>query len=135
MQNHPWILGDDFNMILSIEEKRGINPRLEQDRHYFEEFINDIKLVDLEPSKGFTTRNNRRSRAQNVSYQQDRLLTFESLLTIGYVIASGILPIVGSNDLPIYLIINVDNIPLNTLFQFRNFWLNHPDFQENIAQW
>jgi hypothetical protein len=48
IQDHRWVHGGDFNVILSLAEKRGGNHRLEKDREDFKEFIEASFLVDLE---------------------------------------------------------------------------------------
>jgi hypothetical protein len=56
-----WILGGDFNMIMSLEEKTGGSKRLEQDSGKFRTLPEKLKLVDIEKSNGTFTWSNRRS--------------------------------------------------------------------------
>jgi hypothetical protein len=46
--NQRWIVGGDFNMILTLEEKRGGRKRLEQDSIRFQELLEQHNLVDIE---------------------------------------------------------------------------------------
>ena len=50
-----WILGSDFNMIMSLEEKTGGSKRLEQDSGKFKTLLEQLKLVDIENSNGTFT--------------------------------------------------------------------------------
>ena len=50
-----WILGGDFNMILTLEEKTGGTKKLEQDSGKFKTLIDHLKLVDIENSNGTFT--------------------------------------------------------------------------------
>jgi hypothetical protein len=62
-----WILGGDFNMILTLEEKTGGIKILEQDSGKFKALIDQLKLVDIENSNGTFTWSNRRSGNQHIS--------------------------------------------------------------------
>jgi hypothetical protein len=63
-----WILGGDFNMILSLEEKIGGTKKLEQDSSKFKTLIDHLKLVDIENSNGTFTWSNHRSGTQHIVY-------------------------------------------------------------------
>jgi hypothetical protein len=60
-QNKCWILGGDFNIILSLEEKWGGNYRLESDNKGFKELIDNLHLVDMECINGDFSWSNHRS--------------------------------------------------------------------------
>eukprot|EP00253_Pinus_taeda_P028580 PITA_28580 len=50
---HPlWIIGGDFNMITSLEEKLGGRNRLEQETTHFRDFIQNTSLIDLQFCNG-----------------------------------------------------------------------------------
>jgi exonuclease III len=55
LQHDKWILGGDFNIIRSLEEKKGGSRRLDQDSCSFNNLIEDLPLVDLETSNGTHT--------------------------------------------------------------------------------
>ena len=63
-----WVLGGDFNMILSLEEKIGGTKKMEQDSGNFKTLIDLLKLVDIENSNGTFTWSNRRSGAQHIAW-------------------------------------------------------------------
>ena len=56
-----WIIGGDFNMILTLEEKRGGEKHLEPDNAKFQELIENLRLVDIESGNGTYTWTNKRS--------------------------------------------------------------------------
>jgi hypothetical protein len=53
-----WVLGGDFNMILTLEEKTGDTKRLEQDSGKFQTLIDQLNLVDIEARNGIFTWSN-----------------------------------------------------------------------------
>ncbi|XP_059068224.1 uncharacterized protein LOC131858791 [Cryptomeria japonica] len=55
----PWILGGDFNYVLSLEEKRGGLPRLGSSSDLFRAQVDLLALVDVKPSNGIFTWNYR----------------------------------------------------------------------------
>jgi hypothetical protein len=66
-------LGGDFNMITSLEEKKGVS-RLEHDYEEFKETIEDLGLIDIENINGEFTWSNRRSGSQHIACRLDHFL-------------------------------------------------------------
>jgi hypothetical protein len=62
-----WILGGNFNMILSLEEKIGGTKKLEQDSGKLKTHIDHLNLVDIKNSNGTFTWSNRRSGNQHIA--------------------------------------------------------------------
>jgi exonuclease III len=124
-----WILGGDFNMILTLEEKTGGTKKLEQDSGKFRTLIDNLNLVDIENSNGTFTWSNRRSGNQHVACRLDRFLVTEEILEAGSCLESLILPKAGSDHWPIALQLNLGDPPRYKPFRFEKFWLQHPDFQ------
>lgn len=54
------IYGGDFNMITSLEEKKGGVRTLNRDAEAFNSFIRAVNLVDMLPKNGLYTWNNKR---------------------------------------------------------------------------
>jgi hypothetical protein len=54
-----WILGGDFNIILTLEEKRGGTRRLDQDSGKLRDIIEDLHLIDIETQNGTFTWSNK----------------------------------------------------------------------------
>jgi exonuclease III len=55
-----WIVSGDFNMITSLEEKKGGRRHLEQEGEAFSDVIEQLHMVDMKTSNGVFTWNNRR---------------------------------------------------------------------------
>jgi exonuclease III len=123
-----WILGGDFNMILTLEEKIGGTKKLEQDSGKFRTLIDHLKLVDIENSNGTFTWSNRRSSNQHVACRLDRFLVTEETLESGSYLESLTLPKAGSDHWPLALQLNLGEPPRYKPFRFEKFWLEHPDF-------
>jgi hypothetical protein len=130
-----WIIGGDFNMILTLEEKTGGTKKLEQDSGKFRTLIDNLKLVDMETSNGTFTWSNRRSGNQHIACRLDRFLVTEELLESGSCLDSLILPTAGSDHWPIALQLNLNDPPRYKPFRFEKFWLQHPDFQRLAKSW
>ena len=56
----PWIIARDFNAILDLTEKLGGNARLEPSSILLRDNMSTLNLVDIKPSNGQFTWNNRR---------------------------------------------------------------------------
>jgi exonuclease III len=130
-----WILGGDFNMIMSLEEKAGGSKRLEQDSGKFKTLPEQLNLVDIENSNGTFTWSNRRSGSQHVACRLDRFLVTEELIERDLCMESLILPKAGSDHWPIALQIAIETTPNFKPFRFEKFWLTHPDFQQLAKTW
>jgi exonuclease III len=130
-----WTLGGDFNIIRSLEEKKGGSRRLDLDTIDFNTLIDDLNLIDLETSNGTHTWTNRRTGSHQVACKLDRFLLSEPLLLDGTAMESTILNYPGSDHWPIQLWADVSATPGNRPFRFEQFWLDHPDFKKNIQDW
>jgi len=136
LTNTPnWIIGGDFNMILTLEEKTGGNKRLEQDSGKFKALIDHLKLIDIETSNGIYTWSNRRSGHQHIACRLDRFLVTEELMETGSDLDSLILPKAGSDHWPLALQLSLGEPPKFKPFRFEKFWLSHPDFTRLAKHW
>jgi len=84
----PWILGGDFNITKSLMEKKGGTRILGRDSITFQNFITNIKLVDMETSNGIFTWNNKRGDPTQVASKLDKFMVSEELLLSGSSIAA-----------------------------------------------
>jgi hypothetical protein len=73
-QNKHWILGGDFNIIHSLEEKRGGNYQLESDSEGFKDLIDNLHLVDMECINGDFSWSNHKLSSNHVSCRLDWFL-------------------------------------------------------------
>jgi len=55
-----WIIGGDFNLIRSLEEKKGGIRKTDHHMEMFNDMIDDLRLVDIQTINGICTWNNRR---------------------------------------------------------------------------
>ena len=90
--NSSAIYGGDFNMITSLNEKKGGTRALGNDALAFNSFIPDVNLVDVQPRTGNFTWNNRRRGDMIIASRLDRFLISERILLEGNIINSNILP-------------------------------------------
>jgi len=77
----PWIIGGDFNMIKSLNEKRGGVRRADADMELFEHTIKDQRLVDNTIINGTHTYNNRRVGKHQIAPRLDRFLISEQIIS------------------------------------------------------
>ena len=134
-QHHKWIVGGDFNIIRSLEEKKGGSRRLDRDSDAFNNLIDDLSLVDLEAINGTHTWTNRRTGTHQIACKLDRFLVSEPTILDGTAVETTILNRTGSDHWPIQLWMDVPATPGKKPFRFEQFWLDHPDFQANIRGW
>jgi exonuclease III len=130
-----WILGGDFNIILTLEEKRGGSKWLDQDSGKFRDLIDHLKLIDIETRNGSFTWSNKCSGSQQIACRLDRFLIYETLMLEGPSIEASILPKSGSDHWPVQLWIDTIATPKFKPFRFEIFWLTHPDFPELSRSW
>ena len=70
----PWIMAGDFNAVISLEEKRGGVARLDQSSNLLRDMIGALFLIDVKPTNGVFTWNNRRCGSEAISKWLDRFL-------------------------------------------------------------
>jgi exonuclease III len=116
-----WILGGDFNMIMSLEEKKSKSKRLEQDNGKFKILPEQLKFVDIENNNGTFTWSNRRSRNHHVACRLDHFLVTKELIKRDLYMESLILPKEGSDHWPITLQIAIETTPKFKPFRFEKF--------------
>jgi hypothetical protein len=130
-----WIIGEELNIILMLEENTGGTKRLDQDNGKFRALIDQLKLIDIETRNGIFTWSNQRSAPQHVASRLDLFLISESLLMDDIVLESNILPKAGSDHWPVSLWLDTGATPKLKPFRFEKFWLTHLDFQELSTTW
>jgi exonuclease III len=130
-----WIIGGDFNMILTLEEKTGGLKRLEPDSARFKSLIEQLKMVDLETRNGIFTWSNKRIGPQHVACRLDRFLVSEALLESDQALEANILPKSGSDHWPIVFCLDPGLPARPKPFRFEKFWLTHPNFDQLARTW
>lgn len=96
----PWILGGYFNMIRSPKKKGGTRI-LGRDSITFQNFLNDMRLVDMETKNGTSTQNNNQGGASKAASKLDRFIISEDLILTGLNLSTLILPFGGLDHWPI----------------------------------
>jgi hypothetical protein len=134
-QYKNWTVGGDFNIIRSLEEKRGGSRRLDRDSGDFNTLIDDLHLIDLDTNNGLHTWTNRRTSIHQIACKLDRFLISESLMLEGTAMESAILNFSRSHHWPLQLRMDILATPGKKPFRFDKFWLDHPEFQEKIRAW
>jgi len=66
-----WIIGGDFNLIRSLEEKKGGIRKMDHFMDKFNEMIEDLRLVDIQTINGICTWNNRRGGKNQIASRLD----------------------------------------------------------------
>jgi exonuclease III len=130
-----WIVGGDFNMILTLEEKIGGTKRLEQDSGKFKTLIEQLNMVDMETRNGIFTWSNKRTGHQHVACRLDRFLVTEALLESDQAMEANIMPKTGSDHWPIAFCLDPGFPPRPKPFRFEKFWLTHPNFHQLAHTW
>ena len=123
----------DLKIILNQDEKRGDSLVRDPIREIVDETILEWDLMDVKPSSGKYTWNNKRLGPGHIAARLDRFLVQDSFLLLGLNLSSKILPFGGSNHKPILLELvtdlNLGPIP----FRFNRLWDSHPDFLQIVA--
>ena len=127
------ILAGDLNVTLSQEEKRGGTLVRDPIRETVDEIILDWDLMDVKPSSGKYTWNNKRIGPRHIAARLDRFLVQDTFLLLGLNLSSKILPFGGSNHKPVLLEMandkNLGPIP----FRFNPLWARQPEFLKIVA--
>ena len=67
-------MASDFNFVTSLEEKRGGVARLDPSTTLLKDMIDSLNLIDVKPTNGVFTWNNRRYGVEAISERLDRFL-------------------------------------------------------------
>lgn len=108
-------------MIRTMEEKKGGIRRPDQNMEEFNEMIAEQRLVDISTNNGVYTWNNRRGGRNQVASRLDRFLLSEEILNKYVFIEDQILPVLGSDHLPIRLDIDIKRNNGKKPFRFEAF--------------
>ena len=97
-------------------------------RETVDEIILEWDIMDVKPSTGKYTWNNKRIGPGHIAARLDRFLVQDTFLLLGLNSSSKILPFGGSNHKPILLeMVNDKNLgPIP--FRFNPLWANQPEF-------
>ena len=97
------ILGGDLNLIRNTEEKFGGIFHNDLSREALEGIIEEQKLIDIPPSNGKYTQNNKRIGKNNIKESLDKILIHESIATAYTLVKSKIVHNSASDHKPVVL--------------------------------
>eukprot|EP00253_Pinus_taeda_P027077 PITA_27077 len=130
-----WIIDGDFNLIRSLDEKKGGLRRRDHFMDSFNEMIEELRLVDIQSINGIYTWNNRRGGKNRISSRLDRFLVSEAIMKMDVFVEAKIIPSLGSDHWSIRLEIDIKRIQGKRPFRFESFWLRDPDFIKKVEDW
>lgn len=127
----PWLIGGDFNAIISPDE-RNVPGGAIRNRRLFKSFVNSFSLVDLPMAGGRFTWTN--SQQPPLLVRLDRFLLSYDFLENCLVPMKNRLRRPISDHKPILLCCNSGD-KLKSPFRLDNFILHHPDFLKSLKIW
>eukprot|EP00253_Pinus_taeda_P026517 PITA_26517 len=130
-----WIIGGDFNLIRSLEEKKGGIRKTDNLMERFNALIDDLRLVDIQTINGISTWNNRRGGKNQIVSRLDHFLVSESIMNKDIFVEAQILPSLGSDHWPIKLEVDIKVRHGKRPFRFESFWLRDPSFIKKLEEW
>eukprot|EP00253_Pinus_taeda_P033060 PITA_33060 len=98
-----WIIGGDFNLIRSLEEKNGGIRKVDQYMSMFNDMIDELRLVDIQTINKICTWNNRRGGKNQIASRLDHFLVSEPVMNKDVFVEAKIMPCLGSDHWPIRL--------------------------------
>lgn len=131
----PWIMAGDFNAITYLDEKRGGLARLDPSAYLLRNMIGSLNLIDVKPTNGVFTWNNRRCGGEAISERLDRFLVSCYWLNSRLITSSEILDWRGSDHWPIKLSVTVYGITKNPSFKFQLMWLRDQSLHDLMLDW
>jgi len=133
LQPDNFIIAGDLNITLAAREKKGGSPVRDPSREWVEDLILGWDLLDIAPSKGTFTWNNKRAGPGHIAARLDRFLVSSSYLSLGLLASSKILPNSISDHKPILLDLSPDQDLGPIPFRFSPTWIQHDDFLQIVT--
>ncbi|XP_060211976.1 uncharacterized protein LOC132639554 [Lycium barbarum] len=133
-QDLPWIIGGDFNVIVSDEEKQGGLLVSSNETLDFSTCIQSYGLIDVGFSGSKFTWWNGRTEEDYIFKWLDRILVNQQVLDIMPSTAVTHMIRHGSDQAPLHLECNSNAHPIVKSFKFLNFWTKHHTFMEVVRE-
>ena len=111
-------MAGDFNSVTSLDEKPGGIAQLDPCAHLFRAMIDSLHLIDVNPTNGIFTWNNRRYGVEAISERLDRFLVSCYWLNNKLITNLEIIDWRGSDHWPIKLSITTYGDTKNLSFKF-----------------
>uniref|UniRef100_A0A7N0V2P2 Endonuclease/exonuclease/phosphatase domain-containing protein n=1 Tax=Kalanchoe fedtschenkoi TaxID=63787 RepID=A0A7N0V2P2_KALFE len=123
----PWLVGGDFNVISSWNEKRGGRHLDDGSMLEFNSFIIQSGLIDLSSADPGLSWSNNQQGSRRIYKKLDRIfMNSEALLQMPR-IKTSYLPRVQSDHMPILISLEQSG-PIKSSFKFQRMWTDHEDF-------
>ncbi|KAH0702373.1 uncharacterized protein [Solanum tuberosum] len=132
IQNSPWLIGEDFNVIMSEEEKIGGLPIYPNEYEDFAFCVNSCDLVDISFKGSPFTLWNGRIDDQCIFKRLDRYTMNQAGLIYFGLVESKHLARTGSDHAPILLTCGQKTEVTRRPFRFLKFWSEHAEFQQIV---
>ncbi|XP_059302336.1 uncharacterized protein LOC132054310 [Lycium ferocissimum] len=130
----PWLVGGDFNVISTEEEKLGGLPVLYNEVADFNHCLSSCGLQDLGYVGSTYTWWNGRAEEACIFKRLDRMVCNDKLLDVMPTMKVTHLIKKGSDHSPLELECSTTTEVIIKPFKFLNFWVQHDSFQEIIKQ-
>ncbi|KAH0666513.1 hypothetical protein KY285_027719 [Solanum tuberosum] len=130
----PWMIGGDFNVILSEEEKIGGLPVYPQEYEYFAECLNASGLADISFSGNPFTWWNSRVDGECIFKRLDRVVVNNLFLDLYGNLWVQHLARTGSDHAPLQLTCGASKGNIVKPFRFLKFWTEREDFKKVVEQ-
>lgn len=128
-----WVVGGDFNVILSEEEKYGGLEFTQREANDFASCISVYGLQEIKTGGSKFTWWNGRIEQYCIFKRMDRIFVNQKFMDL--LPSSEVQHLIrqGSDHSPLHLMCDTEEENILKLFRFLNFWVKHKDFKE-VAQ-
>ncbi|XP_070013002.1 uncharacterized protein [Nicotiana sylvestris] len=130
----PWLVGRDFNVILSEEEKYGGLPVYLSEVEDFAHCADTCALCDLGFKRSLYNWWNGRSEIDCIFKRLDSFLANQQFLDLFPVLEIDDLIKYGSDHAHLLLSYNIDTVQIKKPFKFLNFWTKHESFLKTVKE-
>ncbi|KAH0748476.1 hypothetical protein KY290_027708 [Solanum tuberosum] len=131
--NMPWLVGGDFNVIMSDEEKTGGLPVYPQAYEDFSFGMNSCELLDINFKGSPFTWWNGKIDGECIFKRLDRIMVNQSFIDFSGNIEMEHLARTGSDHAPILLTCGGQSSYVRKPFRFLKFWVEKEGFLETVT--
>ncbi|XP_020242548.1 uncharacterized protein LOC109820765 [Asparagus officinalis] len=128
----PWLMGEDFNAIISSDEKIGGFQVTDTDTDDFQSFVTASQLNHIKTTGCFFTWSNKQNADTRVWSRLDRTLVNENWIHNYTTSQVEYLMPLCSDHSPSLMTIGDENFDGKKPFKFFSMWSKHPDFPDVV---
>lgn len=118
----PWVIGGDFNSMLTLSDKQGGQMVLPSDIQDFKECVTHCQLQDMLSKGAFFTWNNRQEKERRVYSKIDRTLVNEAWMKELPAVVTWFREELFSDHTPMIFSLSSDMRPRVSTFKYCNMW-------------